>query len=71
MCVAATGKVISVENNIAVVDFSGNTVKAHAGIIPVKPGDNVLVHAGLIIQVIGKKDAEEMEKLFKELEELK
>ncbi len=71
MCVAATGKVVSVENNIAVVDFGGNRVRAHAGIIPVKPGDNVLVHAGLIIQIMSEKDADEMKKLFEELEEIK
>ena len=71
MCVASAGKVISVKDNIAKVDFNGNTVNAHAGIIPVKPGDNVLVHAGLIIQVIGEKDAKELKKLFDELEELK
>lgn len=71
MCVAATGKVIRVTDKIADVDFNGNTVRAHCGIIPVKEGDNVLVHAGLIIQVIGEKDVEEMKKLFDELEELK
>lgn len=71
MCVASAGKVISVNNNTAKVDFNGNTVNAHAGIIHVKPGDNVLVHAGLIIQVIGEKDAEELKKLFDELEEIK
>lgn len=71
MCVAATGKVIKIQNNIADVDFNGNIVKAHAGIIPVKPGDNVLVHAGLIIQIMSEKDADEMRKLFEELEEIK
>lgn len=71
MCVAAAGKVVSVENNVAVVDFGGNKVRAHAGIIPVKPGDSVLVHAGLIIQILSEKDASEMERLFEELEAIK
>lgn len=71
MCVAASGKVIKIKDNIAEVDFNGNIVRAHTGIIDVKPGDNVLVHAGLVIQVLSNKDAKEMEKLFKELEELK
>lgn len=71
MCVAASGKVIKIKDNIAEVDFNGNIVRAHTGIIDVKPGDNVLVHAGLVIQVLSNKDAKEMEKLFKELEEMK
>lgn len=70
MCVAATGKVVRIDNEIAEVDFNGNIVRAHTGIIDVKPGDDVLVHAGLIIQVMGKKDADEMRKLFEELEEI-
>lgn len=70
MCVAATGKVVRIDNEIAEVDFNGNIVRAHTGIIDVKPGDDVLVHAGLIIQVMSKKDADEMRKLFKELEEI-
>lgn len=70
MCVAATGKVVRIDNEIAEVDFNGNIVRAHTGIIDVKPGDDVLVHAGLIIQVMSKKDADEMRKLFEELEEI-
>ncbi|MBR5518465.1 MAG: HypC/HybG/HupF family hydrogenase formation chaperone [Clostridia bacterium] len=70
MCVAATGKVVKIDKEIAEVDFNGNIVRAHTGIIDVKVGDDVLVHAGLIIQVMNKKDAEEMRKLFEELEEI-
>ena len=70
MCVAATGKVVRIDKEIAEVDFNGNIVRAHTGIIDVKPGDDVLVHAGLVIQVMNKKDAEEMRKLFEELEEI-
>ena len=70
MCVAATGKVVKIDNDIAEVDFNGNIIRAHTGIIDVKIGDDVLVHAGLIIQVMNKKDAEEMRKLFEELEDI-
>ena len=70
MCVAATGKVVKIDNEIAEVDFNGNIIRAHTGIIDVKIGDDVLVHAGLIIQVMNKKDAEEMRKLFEELEDI-
>lgn len=70
MCVAAPGIVKAIDGNIAEVDYEGNVVKAHAGIIQVKPGDYVLVHAGMILQVLKQKEAEEMLTLFKELEEI-
>lgn len=60
MCVAATGKVISVKEMEAVVDFHGNLVNAKTGLVQVNPGDEVLVHAGCIIQVISKKEIDEM-----------
>ena len=69
MCVAAPGKVIKIENSIATVDFSGNLVRAHAGLMDIGIGDNVLVHAGLIIQKLSDTEADEMTKLFKEIEE--
>ena len=52
MCVALPGKVLSVEDGLAKVDFSGNVVTAHAGLVDVKPGDYALVHAVLVIQVM-------------------
>lgn len=70
MCVAAPGIVEKIEGQIATVNYEGNMVKAHAGIINVKPGDYVLVHAGMIIQTLKKKEAEELKDLFEELEEL-
>lgn len=70
MCVAAPGRVIEITNGIAKVDFSGNIVTANAGIVNVKPGDNVLVHAGLIIQKVSQSEAEEMNELFGMLKEL-
>lgn len=69
MCVAYPGKVVGIDGNIAEVDFSGNRIKAHTGIIQVKPGDYVLVHAGLVIQVMKMQEAQDMIDLFKELEE--
>lgn len=70
MCVAAPGIVEKIEGQIATVNYEGNIVKAHAGIIDVRPGDYVLVHAGMIIQTLKKKEAEELKDLFEELEDL-
>ncbi len=68
MCVALPGTVIEVKDRNAVVDFSGNRVNARAGLVPVKPGDQVLVHAGCIIQKVSMEEGEEMQELFEELE---
>ena len=54
MCVALPGRVVSVEGTTAAVDFQGNTVRAEAGLVRVKPGDQVLVHAGCILQVLSE-----------------
>ncbi|SFP46991.1 hydrogenase expression/formation protein HypC [Butyrivibrio proteoclasticus] len=70
MCVAIPGKVIKIDGTKATVDFSGNTVIAEAGLVNVKVGDRVLVHAGCIIQTMDDKTADEMEELFNEIEDL-
>lgn len=70
MCVAMPGKVISLEGRIATVDFRGNTVRAEAGLVKVKPGDSVLVHAGCILQVLTESDSYAIMSLLEEMEEL-
>lgn len=72
MCVALPGVVLKTdnENNTAVVDFSGNRVTASSGLLDVKEGDRVLVHAGCILQIVTASEAEEMEQLFSELNEV-
>lgn len=70
MCVALPGKVVKMDGNIATVDFNGNIVKADSGLVDVNVGDNVLVHAGCIIQKMDDKLADEMNELFNEIEGL-
>lgn len=70
MCVAAPGKIIEINNDTAVIDYNGNKVNANIGIVDVKIGDYVLVHAGLIIQVLPEDEAKNMIELFEELGEL-
>lgn len=52
MCVASPGKIIEINGDTAVVDYSGNKTNAALGIVDAKIGDWVLVHAGLVIQVL-------------------
>ena len=70
MCVALPGTVIEVGEKTAVVDFSGNRVNARIGLVDVAPGERVLVHAGCILQKVSQSEAEELESLFAELEEV-
>ena len=63
MCVALPGKVIEVNGRDALVDFNGNQVTARAGLVDIKVGDYVLVHAGCVIQKVSKQDMEELENL--------
>lgn len=70
MCVAAPGRVIEINGDTAVIDYNGNRVNANKGIVDVKIGDWVLVHAGLIIQILPEDEAQNMIELFKELGEL-
>ena len=70
MCVAAPGKVIEINGDTAVIDYNGNEVNANTGIVDIKIGDYVLVHAGLIIQVLPEDEAKNMLELFEELSEL-
>lgn len=70
MCVAVPGRIKRINDKTAEVDYDGNVVRAHTGIVSVSEGDYVLVHAGMIIQKMNKEEAENMIALFKELEEI-
>ncbi len=70
MCVASPGKIIEINADTAVVDYSGNKTNAALGIVDAKVGDWVLVHAGLVIQVLPDDEAQYMRELFNDLEQL-
>lgn len=70
MCVAAPGKIIEINGNDATIEYSSNKTHANTGIVDVKIGDWVLVHAGLVIQVLPENEAKYMVDLFNDLEEL-
>ena len=67
MCVAMPGKVIAIQGTRATVDFSGNTVEANAGLVNVRIGEYVLVHAGCILQVLSKEEGDTLTDLFCEI----
>jgi len=69
MCLAAPARVISVNEQTAVVDYDGVQATARLETLdePVVPGDYVLVHAGFAIQRMAPEDAEATLRLFEEL----
>ena len=55
MCLAKQGKIISVENGKAIVEFKEGKTEAIAKDIKLKKGDEVLVQFGIVIQKISQK----------------
>jgi len=70
MCVAMPGTVISLMDDRAEVDFDGNTVVARTGLVNVKIGDKVLVHAGCILQKMKEDEAKELADILREVNSL-
>lgn len=67
MCVALPGKVVEIKEKDAVVDFSGNLVTARTGLVDIKRGDYVLVHAGCILQKVSSQEAESLTVLMEDV----
>ncbi|MFC1653836.1 HypC/HybG/HupF family hydrogenase formation chaperone [Patescibacteria group bacterium] len=67
MCIAAPGKIISIENKIAQVSYPGNIINQAMIIdIPAKIDDYVLVQMGIVIKVLPKEQALASQKAWEE-----
>lgn len=69
MCVAVSGRVVSIHDNTAEVDISGNKMTVQIGVVFPKVGDYVLVHAGYAVEIVSMEVSDEIEELYKELGE--
>ena len=68
MCVAVPGKITSIKDSNAEVDFCGVRRSVSLDLVPAaKKDDYVLVHAGFAIQLLSSEEAEETLKLFREI----
>lgn len=68
MCLAIPGKIISIQNGYAQIDYSGVTRSASLRLFEdTKVGDYALVHAGFVIQILEKDDGEELDALIDEV----
>jgi len=68
MCVAYPGEIIESEDRIAKVDFGGNIIDVNIGLVDAKPGDWVLVHAGMATCRMSSEEAAGLLELFAEIE---
>ena len=67
MCLAIPSRIVSIDNDMAVIDVDG--VRREASLLLVedaKVDDYVIVHAGFAIRIIDENDALESLKLLKE-----
>ncbi|MGE0397410.1 MAG: HypC/HybG/HupF family hydrogenase formation chaperone [Kofleriaceae bacterium] len=69
MCLGVPGRVVSIDGDIAQVDFWGVTKPIRLDVIdePVVPGDYVLNHVGFAIRRIPHEDIEATLSLYEQL----
>ena len=70
MCVAVPARILEINGTDAKAEVSGNIISVNVGLLDCRPGDFVLTHAGLALQVMQEEDAKALEELLKELEEV-
>ena len=67
MCLAVPGRIRSIRDGYADIDYGGLFKRASIRLFPkAKNGDFVLVHAGFVIQVLDQNAGEELERLITE-----
>lgn len=69
MCLGVPGKVVAVDDLVAIVDFWGVRKQVRLDVVdePVAPGDFVLNHVGFAIRRIPAAEIEETLALYEEL----
>lgn len=70
MCIAIPGRIVSIDGQMAKVNFGGNLLDVNTGLISPEVGQYVLVHAGCAIEVMEKEKAEELIELFDGLDQV-
>lgn len=60
MCLAIPGKIITIKNQLATVDFDGILKEINISLVSVKVGECVMVHAGFAIEKMDDEYVKEM-----------
>lgn len=68
MCLSVPGEIISIDGQMAKVSIGGTILNIGLQLMEgLKEGDFVLVHSGFAIQKLNKEEADEIEGLFREM----
>lgn len=71
MCLSIPAKVISIDNDTAIVSVGGAEYNANLQMVEdVKIGDYILLHTGFAIEKLSEEDAIESLKVFEEFDKL-
>ena len=71
MCISLPGTVVAIRGPAALIKTAGTGRWCNALLQPdLAPGDRVLVHAGLVVQVLSSEQARDIEEAFAELDSL-
>ena len=61
MCLSVPGKIVSIQKDIATIDYNGEKRTAGTALLPtVKIGDYVIVSAKMIMQTIPEREAKKI-----------
>lgn len=66
MCLAAPGKLLSIDGEIGKIDFGGTIREANISMVDAEVGDWVVIHAGFAIQTMDEEEAQEAIELWNE-----
>lgn len=67
MCLAVPGKIISINGDLAEVDFGGVIKKANVAMVEAQIGQWAVIHAGFAIEIMDEEEAQETIKLWNEV----
>ncbi|WP_371805962.1 HypC/HybG/HupF family hydrogenase formation chaperone [Candidatus Lokiarchaeum ossiferum] len=68
MCLAIPARILSIEGNQALADFDGTQKKIIVALVPsITVGQYAIVHAGMAIEIVDEKAAQETLTLWREM----
>ncbi|UYP45349.1 hypothetical protein NEF87_001634 [Candidatus Lokiarchaeum ossiferum] len=68
VCLAIPARILSIEGNQALADFDGTQKKIIVALVPsITVGQYAIVHAGMAIEIVDEKAAQETLTLWREM----
>ncbi len=67
MCLAVPGQIVSINGDLAEIDFGGVIKKANIAMVEAQIGQWAVIHAGFAIEIMDEEEAQETIKLWNEV----